>query len=64
MSKYDFGLAVARVHGLDSGSARPARSDSVPSRAPRPHDLRLDVGKLEDSLGRVMPTLLEEVQKL
>jgi dTDP-4-dehydrorhamnose reductase len=64
LSKHDFGLAVAHRLGLDTSSARPALSDAVAGRVPRPHDLRLDVGKLEAALGRVMPTLLEEVKKL
>jgi len=64
MSKYDFGIAVADQLNLPTSEARPARSDDLPARAPRPHDLRLDVGTFEASLGRVMPTLLDEVQKL
>jgi dTDP-4-dehydrorhamnose reductase len=62
-SKAAFGLAVARHLGLQTETARVGCSDDQPGRAPRPHDLRLDVSRLE-ATGRRMPTLAEEIGKL
>lgn len=63
-SKADFALAIARHKHLPTETARLANSSTLPGRAPRAHDLRLDVSKLESILGRSMPTLEEEIAKL
>ncbi|MDQ3756263.1 MAG: SDR family oxidoreductase [Actinomycetota bacterium] len=63
-SKHDFALALAQHLDLPTSSVVPALSDDAPGRAPRPHDLRMDVSRLEAALGRVMPTLWDEVRKL
>ncbi len=63
-SKADFAIAIARHLGLPIGSATVGSSQSQPARAPRPSDLRLDVARLEQALGRPMPTLEDEVAKL
>jgi len=64
MTKHDFGVAVGRHLGLDVSLIRRTRSDDLAGRAPRPHDLRTAVDRLESALGIVMPTLQEEVLKL
>jgi dTDP-4-dehydrorhamnose reductase len=63
-SKADFALAVARHKGLQTETARIGSSDVMPARAPRPKDMRMDVGRIEAALGRAMPTLEEEIAKL
>jgi dTDP-4-dehydrorhamnose reductase len=63
-SKADFALAVARQKGLQTGTARIGPSAVTPERAPRPKDMRMDVSRIENALGRPMPTLEEEVAKL
>lgn len=64
MSKLEFGLAVARRLGLSTASVTPGDAVHVPGRAPRPADLRLVVERIEGALGRVMPTLNQEISKL
>jgi len=64
MSKADFALAVARHLGLQTASAMVGSSQSLAGRAPRPSDLRMDVGRLESALGRRMPTLDHEIGRL
>jgi len=63
-SKLDFALAVARHLGLATATARPGNAADIPGRTPRPADLRMDVGRIESALGRPMPTLAEEIEKL
>ena len=64
MSKCDFALAVAHHLGLPTEGARPTQSTSLPARAPRPLDMRMDVSRIEKALGRHMPTLADEIRKL
>jgi dTDP-4-dehydrorhamnose reductase len=64
MSKAEFAMSVARHKGLATEMAQVGESSDIPGRAPRPHDLRLDVGRIEIMLGRSMPTLEEEIGKL
>ena len=62
MTKAAFGLRIAELKKLDASKARIGTSLQTPGRAPRPRDLRLDVGKLERTLGRAMPTLEQELR--
>jgi dTDP-4-dehydrorhamnose reductase len=64
MSKRDFGHLVAHRFGLSVESATDGVSSAVPGRAPRPRDLRMNVGKVEAALGRAMPTCREQVALL
>jgi dTDP-4-dehydrorhamnose reductase len=64
MSKGDFGLGVAEHLGLQSDTTTLSTSAVIPGRAPRPSDLRMNPTKLEQTLGRSMPTLAEEIAKL
>lgn len=63
-SKADFALAVARHEGLQTETSLIGNSTVLPDRAPRPKDMRMAVGRIEQALGRTMPTLDEEVAKL
>jgi len=64
MSKAQFGYAVANHLGLSAQAANVGVSHSLSGRVPRPHDLRMDVTFLEKMLGRRMPTLQQEVEKI
>ena len=64
MSKLDFGRAVAAHLRLQTETIIEGRSDAIVGRAPRPLDLRLDLGRLENVIGQRMPTLEEEISKL
>lgn len=64
MSKAEFALAVARHLGLDSGCASLGTSAGASNRTARPHDLRMDVTRIEQALGRPMPTLQQEIMLL
>jgi dTDP-4-dehydrorhamnose reductase len=64
MSKAHFGFAVAKHLRLDSSCLIRGQSDSDPLRTPRPHDLRMDVTKIEKELGVRMPTLRQEIKLL
>lgn len=64
MSKADFGFAVAARFGLPTVGVMVDCSTAMPARAPRATDLRLDVNRIEEALGREMPTLKEEIAKL
>jgi dTDP-4-dehydrorhamnose reductase len=63
-SKADFAMAVARYKGLQTETSRIGNSAVMHDRAPRPSDMRMAVGRIEQALGRPMPTLDEEVAKL
>ena len=64
LSKHDFGIAVAHQLDLSTASATRGRASSIRGRAPRPSDLRLDVARFEKAIGRVLPTLREEIERL
>lgn len=63
-SKRDFALMISQHLDLPLAYAREGLSSQVVSRAARPLDLRMDVGRIETALGRPMPTLEEEVRRL
>jgi dTDP-4-dehydrorhamnose reductase len=63
-SKHDFGLAVARRLKLPTQSATAGSMRDVPHRARRPVDMRLDLQRIETALGRRMPSLTEEIDRL
>jgi dTDP-4-dehydrorhamnose reductase len=64
MSKSKFGLRIANQLDLPTKSVMIGHSTSVPGRAKRPADLRLDVSRVESALNREMPTLEEEIARL
>jgi len=50
INKYDFGLRLAGVFGLDQSLIQSATSDEIKLTAKRPKDMSLDVGKAEKEL--------------
>lgn len=60
LTKYDFGVAVAREFGLDESLIAPTRADVHP---PRNGDISLDVSKVEGALGRSLPSQLEGIHR-
>jgi dTDP-4-dehydrorhamnose reductase len=64
MSKADFAYQIADHLGLQTETATRGNSSAIPKRAPRISDLRLNPARLENILGRKMPTLQKEIEKL
>jgi dTDP-4-dehydrorhamnose reductase len=64
MSKADFALGVARHLRLPTASATIGSSKSMPGRAPRTSDLRMDISRIEQAMGVPMPTLTREIERL
>ena len=60
LTKYDFGVAVAEVFGLDPGLISPATAGTYP---PRNGDISLDVSKVQAILGSTLPTQREGIQR-
>lgn len=57
LSKYDFGLRIARVFNLDGALISPITVSDVDFiRAPRSKNLALDTGKIEQALSRATPS--------
>jgi len=61
LSKYDFGVMIARQFGFDEQLVRPAHTESA---APRSVDLRLNVSRLSQALGRRLPSVADGVTRL
>lgn len=60
LSKYDFGLHIARVFNLDANLISPITVSDVDFiQAPRSKNLVLDTGKIEQALGRATPSQAE-----
>jgi dTDP-4-dehydrorhamnose reductase len=55
LSKYDFGMAIARRFGLDEHLIEPVSVDVSTLKARRSHNLRLSVHKLSTALGEPIP---------
>lgn len=64
ITKAEFGLSVAVQAGLPLRNVTIGSSTTLPSRAPRSLDLRMDINYIEDILETSMPTVLEEIGKL
>ena len=56
LSKYDFGLTVASTAGLSADSMVAGSLADATDLAPRGHNLSLATAKVEELLGRAMPT--------
>lgn len=63
-SKADFALKIAARFELQTETATIADSTTIPGRTRRSADLRMDPGRIEAALGRRMPTLDQEIDKL
>ncbi len=58
LSKYEFGVALARQFGFDESLIAPVSVEAAGLPARRSHNLRLSVHKLSTDLGRVVPHYL------
>jgi dTDP-4-dehydrorhamnose reductase len=61
MSKADFGMMIADIYGLSTDHVTIGRMSEKSSAAPRPADMRMNVTKIEESLGQLMPTLESQI---
>ncbi len=59
VSRYEFGVAVARAAGLDPGVIQPAKQADVELSLPRPKDLSMRIERLRAALG-LLPRGLAE----
>jgi len=57
ISKYNFGVTIARTFGFDEGLITPISVAASGLKAARSPDLTMDVGKLTRSLGEAPPTI-------
>lgn len=64
ISKYDFGLKLAKAFNLDNDLIDEGKIIDKPSLAARPHDMSLSNKKVSNYLGRKMGGLDEHISKL
>ncbi len=62
LSKYDFGVTVARAMGADPDLIQPGLLADSPTLSNRGHNLGLSVRKLEKLVGRSIPSTAEGIQ--
>ena len=62
ISKYDFGVLLARQMGLDTSLIRPISVDSFPFKAKRPKNTSINLEKFERNFGTA-PELKDEITK-
>jgi dTDP-4-dehydrorhamnose reductase len=63
-SRYEFALAVARVHGLDASLVRPESRGAASLPGPRPRDVSLCVCRAQERLRVPLPTLVKGLEEL
>jgi len=63
LSKYDFGLTVASTAELSAGSMVAGSLADAPGLTPRGHNLSLSTTKVEEAVGRAMPTSEAGIQR-
>jgi dTDP-4-dehydrorhamnose reductase len=64
LSKYDFGLRIARKFGLNENLLRPSTVEVAGLRAPRSPRLTLKTEKLSQALGNKMPAISPGIESL
>lgn len=64
VSKYDFGVAIAKRFGLDGELIQQASAASSGAAAPRSPNLTLSTAKVAKALGRRMPTVAAGIERL
>lgn len=62
-SKYDFGIALAKVFNLDPSPIRPGTIDAAPFEAKRQRDLSLSTERFKRIFNQNLPTLHEGLQR-
>jgi dTDP-4-dehydrorhamnose reductase len=63
MSKYEFGLAIARRFNLDSTLIQPSETQKDSTKARRALNLSLNSKRLANALGHRLPTIAEGIEK-
>jgi dTDP-4-dehydrorhamnose reductase len=64
LSKYDFGVRIARQFGFDPELIEPIRMQDIKRGAPRALDLALKPDKVQDALGHALPTVDTGIDRL
>lgn len=64
VSKYDFGVSLAKAFALDSSLIQPVGVDQGRLRAARPRDLALESEKVQRALGLKLPTTQAGIEDL
>lgn len=64
VSKADFAEMLADELSLNFSTARRGRSPATERAAPRPRDMTMSVARIEERLGRPMPTVRHGIQRL
>jgi dTDP-4-dehydrorhamnose reductase len=64
LTKYDFGVRIARQFGFDEGLIRPISVEESGLKARRSHKLRLSVHRLSTDLGHAIPGVSTGITKL
>jgi dTDP-4-dehydrorhamnose reductase len=64
LSKYDFGVRIARRFGFDPELIEPIRMQDIKRGAPRALDLALKPDKVQDALGHALPTVDTGIDRL
>ena len=64
VSKYEFGLKLTQLYGLDGTSIQPVTVESVGLVAPRPKRLCMEVKRAERELGVEMPSVEQGLERL
>lgn len=64
LSKFEFGRKVAQVFGYSDSKIRPISVNDLNLKANRPKEMTLDCSKVENQLGRKMPTVIEGLEHL
>jgi len=63
LSKYDFGVRIARQFGFDEGLIRPLSVEKSELTARRSHNLRLSIHRLSTDLGLEIPGISTGIEK-
>ena len=64
LSKYDFGILLARHFGYDADSIKKASIEDIALIALRPKEMSLAFSKVENELSITMPTILDGFNEL
>ena len=64
LSKYDFGLRVAKTFGYQENQIYPISVKELNLQADRPKDMSLSCVKVEKQIGRRMPTVIDGLNHL
>lgn len=64
ISKFDFGMKIANRFGFDPGLIKPIKMADIKREAPRALNLSLKAGKVQNALGRELPSIEEGIDHL